>query len=103
VTSGLDDLANGHSTGTAVSQMGAMKGRRPRTSDGQSAGLAPAPRPARRLVGLDDAATMLGVSIWTVREMVYRGDLPTVKLPRVRRFLLDLRDLEALITASKQE
>ena len=46
---------------------------------------------------------MLGVSIWTVREMVYRRDLRVVKLPRVRRFLLDLCDLEALIEAGKQE
>ena len=35
--------------------------------------------------------------------MVYRRDLPVVKLPRVRRFLLDLRDLEALIAAGKRE
>jgi excisionase family DNA binding protein len=54
-------------------------------------------------VGLQDAATMLGVSVWTVREMVWRGNLHTVKLPRVRRFLLDLHDLEALITAGKQQ
>ncbi len=46
---------------------------------------------------------MLGVSVWTVREMVYRRDLPVVKLPRVRRFLLDLRDLEALIATGKEE
>jgi excisionase family DNA binding protein len=59
--------------------------------------------PARRLVGLEEAAAVLGISIWTVREMVYRRDLRVVKLPRVRRFLLDLRDLEALIAAGKDE
>jgi hypothetical protein len=35
--------------------------------------------------------------------MVWRGDLRAVKLPRVRRFLLDLRDLEGLIATGKQE
>ena len=90
---------NGHSAGTPGSQVTVPKGRRLGTSDGQSL----APRPARRLVGLEDAAVMLGISVWTVREMVYRADLRAVKLPGVRRFLLDLRDLEALIAAGKQE
>lgn len=94
---------NGHRPGTTAVQVLEHKGRRPSPSDGQSVGPALGPRPPRRLVGLEDAAAMLGVSIWTVREMVYRRDLPVVKLPRVRRFLLDLRDLEALIATGKQE
>ena len=90
--------ANGHSAGTGGPQVAVKTGRRTRPSDGQSS----APRPARRLVGLEDAAVMLGISVWTVREMVYRGDLRAVKLPGVRRFLLDLRDLEVLIAAGKE-
>jgi helix-turn-helix protein len=56
---------------------------------------------SRRLVGLEEAAAMLGVSPWTVREMVWRGDLGRVRLPRVRRLLFDVLDLEALIARSK--
>ena len=99
----MNPSPNGHSAGTAVVQVPASKGRPTRPSDGQSAGRALVPRPARRLVGLEDAASILGVSVWTVREMVYRRDLPVVKLPRVRRFLIDLCDLEALIAAGKQD
>jgi hypothetical protein len=42
------------------------------------------------------------VKPWTVRELVWRGDLRRVHLPRVRRLLFDIRDLEALIAAGKQ-
>jgi hypothetical protein len=55
----------------------------------------------RRLWGLQEAATYLGVSPWSVRELVWRGDLPTVRLPHVRRLLFDARDLAALVERSK--
>jgi len=62
----------------------------------------PAPPVRRRLVGLEDAAALLGVSPWTVRELEWGGHLPRVRLPRVRRLLFDLADLDQLITDSKR-
>jgi hypothetical protein len=58
--------------------------------------------PERRLWGLQEAAAYLGVSPWSVRELVWRGDLLTVRLPRVRRLLFDVRDLAALVERSKR-
>jgi len=53
----------------------------------------------RRLCSLADAACYLGVSDWTVRQMVWRGDLPHIK--NGKRILLDLRDLEGWIEREK--
>lgn len=57
-----------------------------------------------RLVNLSDAAAYLGVSYWTVRDLVQRGDLPAIRLPHprsirgsIRRILIDRNDLDALI------
>ncbi len=58
-------------------------------------------RTAGRLMGLGAAAEYLGVSAWTLREMVWRGDLPKVGLPGVRRLLLDRTDLDAMILRGK--
>jgi hypothetical protein len=56
------------------------------------------------LVDVRQAASMLGVSVWTVREYVAAGDLATVKLPstkgaaqRSRRVLISVDDLRAFI------
>ena len=53
----------------------------------------------RRLCSLADAAGYLAVSDWTVRQMVWRGDLPHIR--RGKRILLDLRDLEGWIDREK--
>lgn len=60
--------------------------------------------PAPICVDVHRAATMLGVSVWSVREYVAAGDLPTVKLPstkgsesRSRRVLIAVTDLEAFV------
>ena len=52
-----------------------------------------------RLTDVKGAATYLSVSPWTVREMVWRGDLPAVRVGRLVR--LDLRDLDAWIDRQK--
>ena len=56
------------------------------------------------LVDVRQAASMLGVSVWTVREYVAAGDLSTVKLPstkgtapRSRRVLISVDDLRSFI------
>ncbi len=68
---------------------------KPRTRDGQSR----AQTLPRRLCAIAEAARFLAVSTWTVREMVWRGDLPHIR--NGRRILLDLRDLEAWVERTK--
>ncbi len=63
-----------------------------------------------RLMGLVSAAAYLGVSYWTVREWVFNGVLPSVKLPKprtkdgrvLRRILIDRKDLDEFIDANKE-
>jgi excisionase family DNA binding protein len=57
------------------------------------------------LLGLRDAADYLGLSFWTVRDLVNAGTIKPVRLPLagrdLRRILLDRRDLDALVDRSK--
>jgi len=53
----------------------------------------------RRLVSLAEASEYLSVSDWSIRAMVWRGDLPHIRLGK--RILIDSRDLEAWIDKSK--
>jgi excisionase family DNA binding protein len=53
----------------------------------------------RRLVSLADASDYLSVSDWTVRQMVWRGDIPHVRLGK--RILIDARDLDGWIDRAK--
>ena len=55
-----------------------------------------------RLVDVATAAGYLGVSTWTVRDLLERGSLPRVSLPGVRRVLVDQRDLDRLVDASRR-
>jgi excisionase family DNA binding protein len=67
----------------------------------------PAPRPpsphaqgaTRRLISLVEAALMLGVSVASVRRLIWQGRLPVVRL--TRRIQVDLRDVERLIEQAK--
>ncbi len=53
----------------------------------------------RRLISIQEASEYLAVSPWTVRRMIWNGELPHVR--RGRRILLDLRDLDAWINREK--
>jgi len=63
-----------------------------------------------RLLDLKTAATYLGLSYWTVRDLVLAGKLPSVRIPRprssdgraIRRTLVDRRDLDEFIEKSKE-
>ena len=55
-------------------------------------------------VDVRQAAQMLGVSVWSLREYIAAGELPAVKLPatkgpstRSRRVLIAVTDLEAFV------
>jgi hypothetical protein len=102
---------DGHGAGTAPKKAGGAKGNR-RTPDRLSLVRAIVPR----LLGLEEAATYLGLSFWSFRELVNAGDVPLIRVPRpktmrqhkrrtkgqakgehLRRALVDMRDLDALV------
>ena len=53
----------------------------------------------RRLLSQQDAASYLGISYWTIRDLVFRRELPFVKIGR--RILVDRMDLDAYLDRSK--
>ncbi len=55
---------------------------------------------APRLFSLKRAAEYLGISYWTIRDYIFRGELPSVRLGR--RVLVDVRDLDALVEKYKE-
>lgn len=65
---------------------------------------------APRLLDLRAAAKYLGLSFWTLREMVLAGQVPAVRPPAplgrpgktLRRVLVDVRDLDACVEAWKR-
>jgi excisionase family DNA binding protein len=59
------------------------------------------PVDAPRLLDVEGAAGYLGVSAWTVRDLVERGSLSRVALPGVRRLLFDRCDLDRLVDTSR--
>ena len=66
--------------------------------------------PGRRLLPLEMAARYLGLSAWTLRDWLRQGVLPVVRFDTptrrgrpFRRILVDVCDLDALITRSKMQ
>lgn len=53
--------------------------------------------PSPRLLSLRDAATLLGISVWTLRDLVASGKLRAVQPPGIRRIWIDRRDLDKAI------
>ncbi len=54
---------------------------------------------ARRLLGVKESATYLGVSVWTIRDLGWNGEISEVKIGR--RKLFDREDLDRFIERSK--
>jgi len=54
---------------------------------------------APRLLSQREAATYLGVSYWTLRDLTFRGDLPYLRIKR--RILIDRADLDTYIGRAK--
>ncbi len=54
-----------------------------------------------RLLTLKGAATVLGLTIWGLRERVWAGDIPVVRFPGGRKMFIDIRDIEAFIQNNK--
>lgn len=57
------------------------------------------PRDEQRLFDLHEAARFLNVSPWTVRDLIWRGDLHSVRVGRLVR--VDRRDLETFIARNR--
>jgi len=54
----------------------------------------------KRLYTVDEAALYLGRSTWSVRRLIWNGDLPQVRARG--RVHVDLRDMEAFIEKHKE-
>lgn len=54
-----------------------------------------------RLYSLHEAATYLGISYWTVRELINRHAMPAVRIGR--RVMVDVADLNRFIEANKSQ
>ncbi len=55
-----------------------------------------------RLLGVREAGAYLGISPFTIRNMVRDGRLPVVHVPGLTRVLLDIKDLDGLVDAWKR-
>ena len=97
-------MKNGHNSGTAAAETPVNSGPPRGTAVRRTA------VPAPRLLDLRAAATYMGLSYWTLRDMTLSGILPTVKIPRprardgrvIRRVLIDRQDLDQFIEANKE-
>ena len=54
-----------------------------------------------RLLPLKQAAEWLGLTLWSIRERIWAGDIPVVRFPGGRKQFIDTRDLEAFIQRNK--
>ena len=58
------------------------------------------PRATKRLYTLAEAGTYLGRSAWSVRRLVWAGELPKVQAGR--RVHVDIRDMDEFIEKHKE-
>jgi len=65
----------------------------------QGYGKVPSPIVSKRLYTIDEAAIYLGRTVWSVRELIWGGILPSVKVGR--RVHLDINDLDQFIERHK--
>ena len=54
---------------------------------------------ACRLLDMNSAGQYVGLSYWTIRAMIFRGEIPFIRAGR--RILVDIRDLDAWVEANK--
>jgi predicted site-specific integrase-resolvase len=54
-----------------------------------------------RLLPLKEAAAVLGLSVWSLREVVWAGHLPVVRFPHGRKLFVDVQDIDVFITQNK--
>ena len=54
-----------------------------------------------RLVKLKPASQYSGFSVWKLRQLIWTGVLPVVQLEPGGPYLIDVRDIDRIIEASK--
>ena len=74
-------------------------GPNPQTSDVGKLRLPQASPITPRLLSQREAATYLGISYWTLRDLTFQGEIPHVKIRR--RILVDRLDLDAYLDRMK--
>lgn len=57
------------------------------------------PQLTKRLYSIPEAAMYLGRSVWSIRELIWSGRLPCVKVGR--RIHVDINDLDSFISQHK--
>ena len=90
---------DGHVAGIAPAEVGVGKG--PRWSALALSAIVPC------LMSLEQAALYIGLSPWTVRDLIANGTLARVKVPlmngkELRRLLIDKEDLDRVIEGWKE-
>ena len=55
-----------------------------------------------RLLTLKKAAEYLGLTVWSLRERIWAGDIPVVRFPGGRKMFVDTLDLEKFIQRNKE-
>jgi hypothetical protein len=55
-----------------------------------------------RLLPLKKAADYLGLTVWSMRERIWAGDIPVVRFPGGRKMFIDVLDLEEFIQRNKE-
>jgi len=55
----------------------------------------------KRLISQKEAGEYLGISYWTVRDLVFCGDIPHIRIRR--RILMDIQDLDDYIQKTKNQ
>ena len=55
-----------------------------------------------RLLTLKKAAEYLGLTVWSMRERIWAGDIPVVRFPGGRKMFIDVLDLEVFIQRNKE-
>jgi hypothetical protein len=60
------------------------------------------PMPSPRLLPLKQAAEYLGLTIWSLRERVWAGQIPVVQFPGGRKMFIDTQDMEIFIQNNKR-
>ena len=56
---------------------------------------------AKRLYTLKEAAQYLGRSVWSVRELIWGGEIPIVRGDGNRKIFLDIKDLDEYVRRNK--
>ena len=57
--------------------------------------------PQPRLFNIKQAAAYLGVAVWTLRDLEWRGELPAIR-SLGKRILFDRADLDRLVEQKKE-